>query len=195
MSPSNYKYDVFFSYKRHDLTRDWTREVHNRLKYFIMQTGLVDHELETFIDEESVETGDHWPERLKQALQTSRCMVCLWSPEYFRSSWCVSEWESFLARERRLNLQSQGLIAPLTLHDGDRFPAAARAVQWTDVAPYASTVPAFWMSPRAIELEDLLRTFAGQVARMIQSAPRFEADWPLVEVPRLTPTRIGLTKL
>ncbi len=130
-----------------------------------------------FVDEESVETGDHWPEKLQHALKSSRCMVCLWSPEYFQSSWCVSEWESFRERERRLKRDSHGLIAPMRFHDGEYFPAEAREVQWTDVAPYTSTVPAFWTSLRAIELEDVLKTFAARVARMIRDAPQFETDW------------------
>ncbi|MBZ5622506.1 MAG: toll/interleukin-1 receptor domain-containing protein [Acidobacteriia bacterium] len=193
-SPTDYAYDVFFSYKRHDLTLDWTRGVHSRLKYWMMQ-AVGGREVETFIDDDSIETGDRWPEKLKEALRLSRCMVCIWSPAYFQSSWCVSEWESFRERERRLKMQSHGLIAPLRFHDGEHFPEEARAVQWTDVAPYTSTVPTFWTSPRAIELEDVLKTFAGQVARMIQNAPQFEEDWPVVEAPGHTRGRVGLARL
>src|ERR1700679_3339407 len=142
----DYEFDVFFSYKRHNLTLHWMRGVHHRLKYWITQeTG--GREVRMFVDEESVETGDRWPERLKEALKLSRCMIGLWSPEYFQSSWCVSEWESFRERERRLNMQSHGLIAPLRFHDGEHFPAEAKNVQWTDVASYTSTVPAFWTTP------------------------------------------------
>ena len=192
---TDYEYDVFFSYKRHKLTLDWTREVHNRLKYFIMQTGLVDHEVKTFIDEEGIETGDRWPNRLKDALQSSRCMVCLWSPAYFQSNWCVSEWQSFRKRERRLKMKSHGLIAPLTIHDGDYFPREAKDVQWTDAALYTSTMPAFWISLRALDFEDLLKRFAAQVAGMVNHAPQFEADWPIAEVEDLTDAKIGLAEL
>jgi len=193
-SPADYEYDVFFSYKRHSLTQDWTRGVHNRLKYWIMQ-AVGGREVQVFVDEESIETGDRWPEKLKEALKLSRCMVCVWSPAYFQSSWCMSEWESFRQRERRLKMQSHGLIAPMKFHDGEHFPEDAKAVQWTDVAPYTSTVPAFWTSPRAIELEDVLKKFAEQVARMIQDAPAFEADWPVVEAPGLRIGKIGLARL
>jgi len=180
--PIDYEFDVFFSYKRHSLTLDWTRGVQHRLKYWIMQEAG-GREVRMFVDDESVETGDRWPEKLKEALQRSRCMVCLWSPAYFQSSWCVSEWESFRERERRLRMQSHGLIAPLRFHDGEHFPAEAKDVQWTDVAPYTSTVPAFWTtsSPRANELEDVLKGFARVVAKMIHEAPGFEPDWPIVE--------------
>jgi hypothetical protein len=191
--PSGYEYDVFFSYKRHDLTRDWTVGVHNRLKYWIMQEVNAP-DVKMFLDDECIETGDRWPERLREAVQKSKCMVCVWSPAYFQSAWCVSEWKSFRERERRLNMQSR-LIAPLRFHDGEHFPEEAKLIQWTDVAPYTSTVPAFWTSHRAIELEDLLKTFARHVAHIIKNAPPFDPDWPLIEVPGLQPARIGLARL
>ena len=75
---------------------------------------------------------------------------------------------SFREREKRLKLQSHGLIAPLKFHDGEHFPPDARAVEWTHVARFTSTAPAFWTSPRALELEDLLKSFAASVARIIR---------------------------
>jgi len=190
---ADYEYDVFFSYKRHSLTLDWTRGVHRRLKLWL--TEELNREAQLFVDEDSIETGDRWPERLKDALRLSRCMVCVWSPSYFQSNWCFSEWTSFRERERRLKLQSHGLIAPLRFHDGEHFPADAQAVQWTDVAPYTSTMPAFWTSARAIELEDRLKEFARSVARTVRNAPSFEADWPVVEVSAHSAPRIGLARL
>jgi TIR domain len=191
--PSDYAHDVFFSYKRHELTLDWTRGVHQRLKLWLREE--LNKEPLMFVDEESIETGDRWPEKIRIALKSSRCMVCVWSPSYFQSSWCVSEWESFRARERRLQMESHGLIAPLRFHDGEHFPPDAQAVQWTDVASYTSTAPAFWKSIRAIELEDVLKPFARSVAGMINRAPRFEADWPVVERDGFPSARITLAKL
>src|SRR5258708_1993820 len=73
-SPTDYEHGVFFSYKRHSLTLDWTTGVHNRLKFWITQ-AVGGREVEMFVDEESIETGDRWPEKLKEALKLSRCMV------------------------------------------------------------------------------------------------------------------------
>jgi len=57
MSPSasDYAYDVFFSYKRHSLTLDWTRGVQSRLKYWIMQASG-GRDVRMFVDDESIET-------------------------------------------------------------------------------------------------------------------------------------------
>jgi hypothetical protein len=192
--PSDYEYDVFFSYKRHSLTLEWTRGVHTRLKYWITQE-LGGEEARLFVDEESIETGDRWPERLRDALRLSKCMLCVWSPWYFQSSWCVSEWQSFLEREKRLNMRPHGLIAPLRFHDGEHFPEDAKVVHCTDVSAYTSTVPGFWTSGRAMELEDLLKAVARSVAGIIRSVPSFEPDWPVIDVLGIEHGRIGLGRL
>jgi hypothetical protein len=191
--PGDYKFDVFFSYKRHSLTLDWTRMVHQRLRFWLSEE--INREAILFVDEDCIETGDRWPQKLREALAASRCMVCVWSPSYFRSSWCVSEWASFRAREARLDLVSHGLIAPLKFHDGEHFPEEAREIEWTDVAPWTSTVPAFWASSRALELEDALKGFARSVAGMIRRAPQFQADWPIVEQDAAPAAKIELARL
>jgi hypothetical protein len=192
--PDDYQHDVFFSYKRHDLTLNWTRQVSQRLQLWITEE-LGGTPAKIFVDEASIEAGDQWPDSIRNALKQSRCMVCVWSPSYFQSSWCVSEWKSFLEREQMLKIKAHGLIAPLKFHDGEHFPAEARNVEWVDVAPYAATVPAFWDSAKAIELEEKLKSFAGSVAKIIKRAPAFRADWPIVESKGSQIPKIRLAKL
>ena len=191
--PADYAYDVFFSYKRHSLTLDWTRNVYRRLDFWLSEE--LNRPARLFVDETSIDTGDRWPESLRQALKLSRCMACVWSPSYFQSNWCVSEWQSFRERERRLNLQSHGLIAPLKFHDGEHFPLEAREVEWIDVEPYNSTLPAFWTTVRAIELEDKLKEYAHSLARIVNRSPIFTADWPVVDEQPLPPGKIELARL
>jgi hypothetical protein len=190
----DYEYDVFFSYKRHDMTLDWSRRVHRLLQYWLSQE-IHDREVRMFVDEDQIEAGDIWPERLKDALKRSRCMVCVWSPSYFRSDWCYSEWQTFRKREELTNQNSHGLIVPMRFHDGDHFPEEARNIQWIDVAPYNSTLSAFWSSERALELEELLKKVARTVAARIVFAPPFDATWPVVEVKAPTLLKIGLARL
>jgi hypothetical protein len=193
MAANDYKYDVFFSYKQHSKALDWTRGLYERLEFWLEQE--LGHKPKLFIDAEEIKVGDRWPERLKEALRLSRCMVCVWSPPYFQSEWCLSEWRSFLERERQLGLKSHGLIAPLAFHDGEDFPEEARAVQWIDVSSYAYTVPGFWKNQRAMDLEALLKPFCRSVAEIIRSAPQFSCDWPLVEVPAPAVPEIKLARL
>jgi hypothetical protein len=192
--PDEYKYDVFFSYKRHDLTLNWTREVYQRLKLWLTEE-LRGKEARLFVDEACLEIGDRWPDHIRHALKHSICMVGVWSPSYFQSSWCVSEWKSFLARERMVGIEPHGLLAPLKFHDGEHFPEEARGVLWKDVAPYAITVPAFWRSLKAMELERELKLFAHSVATIIGRAPAFREDWPIIESEGLPIPKIELAKL
>lgn len=191
---ADYEYDVFFSYKRHNLTLEWTRQVAQQFKHWLSEE-LGGRPAKIFVDEDCIELGDEWPEALKLAVRRSRCMVCIWSPSYFQSSWCVSEWRSFLEREKLAKVRPHGLIAPLKFHDGEFFPEEARRVEWVDVSPYAVTVPAFWASAKAIELEGEIKKFARKVAAIIGNAPAFRADWPIVEQPGTPTPQIPLARL
>jgi TIR domain len=192
--PTDYRYDVFFSYKRRDLSLVWTRQVWRRIEFWLTEE-LGGRKAEMFVDEECIESGDRWPEKLKEAVAVSRCMVCIWAPSYFQSGWCVSEWQSFRKREKILGLKSHGLIAPLRFHDGEHFPEEARSVQWMDVAPYAITLPSFWETTKVVDLEEKLKPFVAAVANIVRQAPPFRQDWPIVEYDASPVPHIALGRL
>jgi hypothetical protein len=194
MTATDYDYDVFFSYRRHELVLEWMIQVVHRLKFWLTHE-LGGQESRIFFDQGSIEVGDRWPEKLRVALQSSKCLVSIWSPSYFQSHWCVSEWQSFLARERKLGLGPQGLIAPVRFHDGEYFPEEAANVQWADFANYTATTPAFWQSQRAVEFEEVLKRFASSVAGLVRRAPPFQPDWPVVEACPMKPPIVPLRRL
>ena len=189
----DYEYDVFFSYKRHDQTAEWTRRIQELLRLWLSQE--MGAPMKMFVDVNTIEVGEKWPETIKLGLQRSKCMVGVWSPLYFQSPWCVSEWRSFLAREKTLDLDSHGLIAPIRFHDGDSFPHEARQVQSLDFTPYASALPAFWSSPRSLDLEDQIKILAKSVAKILDRAPPFNAEWPVIETAGDAPPKIPLGRL
>jgi hypothetical protein len=194
MPISDYKYDVFFSYRRDKLVQGWITEVVSRLRFWLTQELSVP-EATLFCDQDSIEVGDRWPESLRSALASSRCMVAIWSPSYFQSAWCVSEWRSFLAREKQLSLSAHGLIAPVRYHDGEHFPVEASQVQWADFSEYTSTIAAFWNTSRAVEFEDRIKEFAGSVAALVRKAPAFRTDWPIVDAQPSLPPAVALRRL
>jgi hypothetical protein len=165
-----YKYDVYFSYVRNSARHRWILKVKK-----ILQNSL-DLELgggaEIFFDE-NLKPGEVWSESLGNALRASRCLVPLWSPDYFNSGWCRTEWISFL--NRGVNLGDVGrVIAPVQYHDGDSFPQEAKAIQMLDVRKYTSNMPGFWKTRKAVKLEAKLRKFAVAVAEKIRTAPKFD---------------------
>jgi FxsC-like protein len=52
-----------------------------------------------FLAHRDIESGDEWPQSLRDALRTSRVMLSFFSPHYFNSRWCGREFQVF--RDRR----------------------------------------------------------------------------------------------
>jgi hypothetical protein len=69
-----------------------------RLKLRVKQlTGVADS---GFVDVNSIQPGQEWPDELAEALRTAQTMVCLYSPAYFASPHCGKEMQVFLDRRR-----------------------------------------------------------------------------------------------
>jgi len=197
-----YRYDLFVSYKREPsakrLVTPWLREVLNRIEYWVGQ-DMGGVPIEVFFDEDSIEVGSNWPDEIRTALLTAKCLLPIWSPEYFHSSWCMAEWKSFLRRERQIaGTDGSGcrLIFPIKFHDGVWFPEEARQVQQLDLSMYTGTTPAFWATQRADELDQLIKRSAPNLARLISSAPPYETAWPVdMAEPKRPPEGVGMARL
>jgi hypothetical protein len=179
----SYKHNVFLSYKNHDVTNFWVTKFVEKLSYWLTQELGGDPAL-VFFDKDIIETGEQWPQRLKDGIKTSKCLVGIWTPEYFRSKWCLSEWRSFEERERILREEgiqqlTHPLIRPLRFHDGEHYPGQAQERQLLDVTNYTSTNMAFWETAKAIELEDKIKDLCKGLAETIRFAPEFNPDFPL----------------
>jgi hypothetical protein len=180
-----YRYDVFVSYKREPenkrLVTPWLREVLDRIEYWLRQE-MGGHRVAIFFDEDSIEVGDDWPSEIRDSLRSAKCLLPVWSPEYFHSSWCMAEWKSFLARENLVSGRAQRpwrLTAPIKFCDGNWFPPEAQRTKQLDLSVYAATTRAFWSGPRADELDQRIIKFAPTLARIVSEAPEYEADWPV----------------
>ncbi|MCI0562444.1 MAG: toll/interleukin-1 receptor domain-containing protein, partial [Nitrososphaera sp.] len=175
----DYKYDVFFSYKRDPHTDEWHEIVKAKIEYWLKQE-LKRLSIEVFFDREEISTGDFWEQKISEALKHSRCMIGIWSPLYFQSKWCMSELKSFIKREQKLCLGVKRLIVPARFHDGELFPPIAKQYQAKDFRPYASTMPFFWNTEAAWKFEQLeLKAFAKDLAETIKICPDYEDDFPI----------------
>jgi hypothetical protein len=173
----SYEYDVFFSYKHSPKSLYWHCEVKDLLQEWLSQ-ALGGRQCKIFMDKEAIATGERWRDSLRHALKHSKCLVAVWSPLYFQSQYCLSEWEAFRQRESQCNLASLGLVAPIRYHDGEFFPETARDVQMTDLREHTSLLPAYWTTRDAVELDAKIRVFAQQVAAIVNGAPEFDPNWP-----------------
>jgi hypothetical protein len=180
-----YEFDLFVSYKREppdqQLVTPWLREVLKRVTYWAGQ-NMNGKRPRVFFDEQSIEVGDAWPDEIKAALLSAKCLLPIWSPEYFQSAWCLAEWKSFLEREKLFMGRRHGacrLIIPIKIHDGKWFPQEAQRLTPLDLSRYAATTEAFWKTVRADELDQVLMDFAIKVAEFVRDAPDHEDGWPV----------------
>src|ERR1700730_495850 len=86
---TDYRWDVFVSYKREPLTAHWMAEVVQRVTYWLGEE-LQGAGARVFFDVSAIEVGDRWPHALRQAVLTSRCLLPILSPAYFRSRYCLA---------------------------------------------------------------------------------------------------------
>ncbi|WP_025741734.1 toll/interleukin-1 receptor domain-containing protein [Aquimarina pacifica] len=189
----SYKYDVFFSYKRNQLTETWHNKLVEQLEFWL-NMEIQDRNVSIFYDKESIEIGDEWKSKIGDAIRHSRCIVAILSPDYFKSTWCYAEILSFLKRQEIIE-DSTGLVLGARFHDGHSFPEKVKAIQQEDFSDYASVSDSFWDTRKAAEFGDRIKEFARVIAHQIKNAPEFQQDFPIVipEEKELLSTKI--TKL
>lgn len=182
----HYQFDIFVSYKREpvddQLITPWLQKVIRRVLYWVKQE-LGGRETTYFLDTKTIPLGSPWPDVLRAGLIGSRCLFAVWSPEYFQSPWCVAEWRSFRARAEELGPAYHSLVVPVSFHDGQHFPEDAQHSQAFDLSRYTATTEAFWATPRADELDTIIRVeLAAKVAEAINLAPEdADPNWPVCD--------------
>jgi hypothetical protein len=173
-----YEYDVFYSYKRDLSFFNWHRKIVEILTAY-MRMELPD-EPRVFFDADGIKAGEAWEERLGRAVRHSKCLLCIWSPAYFNSTYCVSEWMSFAERERVVD---KGLIVPAKSWDGENFPPIAKRIQMKDFSDFTHMNESFWKTEDAVTFESVhLRLCAVELARIVREAPPFDPNFPFREI-------------
>lgn len=175
-----YVHDVFVSYMHDDQMEGW---VHNHFLPFVRSFvgNALNRPATFFVDRTGIGTGDSWPLRLQQAIAQSRCLIPIWSPLYFHSDWCRRECAAMLYRETQVGFRNisnpRGLLAPVNVFDGHFFPAKAKQIQWLECQRFWVIGDGFSKTERYIEFQDILRTWAIDVATVIENAPEWQAVW------------------
>jgi len=138
---------------------------------------------EVFFDGQ-LEVGADWPEALAEALNYSCCMVAVWSPTYFRSKWCMAEWQTMSAREQEFGIKLDGLpglVYPVVYSDGDYFPEEAkRTQQKRDLQDYAYPYAQFKNSEKYLIFHDKVAEIAKDLEKWLRRIPDYSSDWQSV---------------
>lgn len=194
----DYQYDVFISYARKRPVFEWVNNhFYPRLKDRLGCEMQKDPAI--FIDT-SQETGVRWPLNIKTALKSSRILVSVWSPHYFRSEWCVAEWQTILKREEMVGMGTpdnpRGLVYPVIFSDGSHFPQKAKDTQHKDLSKWAFESKQFEETHEYLEFIKEIQGISKELAEQIGQAPAWQNDWPIIENPIVLPeATLGLPRI
>jgi hypothetical protein len=127
-----------------------------------------------------IQPGADWAANLKRRVARSKVMIPLLSADYFHRDWCRLEMALMFERERQAGLEGHndnyGLIIPVRLGDGVRFPELIARVQHQPFDDFADPdLPQG--SPRASLFNQSVQALAKYVAGTLHRAPECCDDW------------------
>ncbi|KAL7617147.1 hypothetical protein Lser_V15G03466 [Lactuca serriola] len=102
-STNGYIYDVFLSFRGADTRHSFTDHLHK---------ALIDANINTFLDDEEIETGEDLKPELESAIKASRASIIILSKNYASSTWCLDE--LVLILEQRMT--SNHIVIPIFYH-------------------------------------------------------------------------------
>lgn len=182
--PTDYEFEAFISYSHSPLIRPWVLSFFRKHLQDWLPQYLGGQPARVFVDEEEIKPGRRWPQHVRDALLTSKCLVPVLSGDYFYKTWCVSEWTNFVERENHLGLDvtSEALIVPIIHNDGEHFPPRANEYQPMDFQDCRSTSGNFQNHVNFPQFEKSVERLAEAVAFAIGRAPTFDPNWPVLEI-------------
>ncbi len=175
-----YKYDIFISYRRDNLTRKWI-ETH-----FV---PLLEHHINLELGRKPIiyidtllENGTTWPIALGSALGASRTIIPLWTKTFLNSEWCSCEIGHMLEREKKNGYRTiekpGGLVFPTVIHDGETMPISLTTIQKIEIQECYNVRMSVY-SPKAEILDDRLRPLGRDITDAISNAPAWKQDWQI----------------
>lgn len=178
---SGYEFDIFISYRRAGNPHEWMKNHFLSRLRRCLDDQLPD-EPAVFIDEE-IDRGTNWPYRLENALNRTKIMLAVFSPQYFRSPWCLAELHTMAERERLFGLntaeQPHGLIYPILYSDSENFPDFVRGRAWRDLKKWNRPDLVFQQTPGFIDFHDQVESIAIDLAKRLPRVPDWQPDWPV----------------
>lgn len=137
-------YDIFLSYDRND---------HEPAKAVV---GLLEaHGFSVFWDRE-IPVGSSWSKVLEKQLESSRCVVVLWSTDSVSSEWVRGEAGHGF---------EEGILVPALLEKDVKLPLPFQSIQATDLADPAS------FQAQHPEFRKLLKAVAGKLGQTVPPSP------------------------
>lgn len=173
----SYEHDIFISYRHECSTTPWLIDV------FLVQLRrkLCPARVDTIniFDDRQIRVSSSWKELLHKKVATSRLLLPVLTPHYFGSDWCRRELALMLEREKILGFRSReqperGLIIPITVFDGEKFPTLVKDIQIADFRYYTDLRRG---TRKWFDFLDQIARLADQIDKVLDESPPFEPAW------------------
>jgi hypothetical protein len=189
-SPLTYDFDVFLSYRRRGPALEWVQNhFFPKLRGWLEQYWPEDlgGQRPRVAKDDEMEAGARWPARLREMHAGSKVMVAVLSQEYFRSPWCLAEWDAMRRREKKLGMKTKGLVYPvLFCGDPGDLPRDAASRQCVDFSTMNTPDEIFRKHASYVDFDRAMQKVARDVVAMVRRAPP-RARWPKLAAPPLPP--------
>ena len=161
----SYRYKAFISYRHQSPDQDIAQKLHKDIENFGIPSALkksrgIAKMGRVFRDQEELPLSSDLGEDIHAALEQSEWLICICSPRYLQSKWCLEELRYFLALGRRdhiLTVLAEG-------EPEDSFPEELRFREedgrLIEVEPLAADV-------RASSAEGALKKLSGEKLRIL----------------------------
>lgn len=185
-----YRYDIFLSYRRSDTVGLWVKNhLFNRLEARVNELAGAPVRISCDLQ---IAAGAAWPNDLRSRIRSSSILLSVWSADYFRSDWCMAEWQSFRAREQLLGLRgddhTNGLVFPVRYADGEFYhPDAANTQCNADFSGLNYPDDVFRLSAKYIEFDQAVQNMCAELVTMLATIPPWRPDFPIVEPAPMAP--------
>jgi hypothetical protein len=181
-----YDYDVFLSAASESPVEEWVDNHFLGMLRTHLSNEMTKKPKVFWYKEQS--TGVDWKANLKKELSRSRILLAVLSPHYFRSDWCMAEFESIIEREKQLKMgeleRPEGLIYPVLFSDGDCFKDVGRVKYWKDLSKWRYHWPQFRDSDKYLEFDQAMRGVGSELAKQIKIVPPWRKDFPVIISPK-----------
>jgi hypothetical protein len=189
-----YEHEIFISYRRAPMVGGWVQKhFYRRLEARVNE--IAPNDVRIFCDVNMTE-GVNLSEELKHNIRYSALLVSVWSANYFRSAWCMAEWQSFRQREAMLGMFSSanrsGLVYPIRYADGEHFhPDASLALSRKDFSELNYPEESFSQSAKYLEFDDLVKEVARDIVALLPRLPPWSPEFPVVEPAPMPPPSLS----
>lgn len=169
--------------------KEW---VHNHFHPKLVKCldDVLTHDVSVFLDETGIDPGQKWPHALREALSTSCVILTVWCPKYFRSDWCMTEWQTLRHREEVVGKGCPPLVYPIRYSDGEHYHPDAHITQESRLFENLTTPePVFAQTTEFVRFHQAVTRVANVLAERIQMVPAWNSSWPIIEASGLPPAQ------